>query len=174
MAAVFLGAHIVHMELGHRRMENVPIACLMLVTVAFMRAVSQIGNLLLLLRKAEFQTETGQEGEGGISFCIHRNLDFPIAVYIPYRMQAQEGLYVNSGNGKVAGNGYHTLSGFGFACIYFYHTSVVSRFLPGTDDVAVIICRRPVYIPLCRSRYTGFAVPFQLQEAAFFFPEFIT
>lgn len=61
MASVFLRTHIVHMKLGHCGMEYINIACLMLIAVAFMRSVSQIGYLLFFLRKLEFQAEPGNE-----------------------------------------------------------------------------------------------------------------
>lgn len=100
MASVFLRTHIVHMKLGHCGMEYINIACLMLIAVAFMRSVPQIGYLLFFLRKLEFQAEPGKEREGCVSFPIHRDLDFPFAVYAPYRMKPQERLNINSRYGK--------------------------------------------------------------------------
>ena len=61
MASVFLRTHIVHMKLGHCGMEYINIACLMLIAVAFMRSVPQIGYLLFFLRKMEFQAEPGKD-----------------------------------------------------------------------------------------------------------------
>lgn len=109
VAAVFLGTHIVTVELRHGGMENVHIACLMLVAVAFMRAVSEVGHLLLLFGNTEFQAEPGKEREGGIPLSIHRNPDFPVAVYGPYGMQSQEGLDEHRCYGEITGNGNNTL-----------------------------------------------------------------
>lgn len=173
MAAIFLGTHIVTVKLRHGDMENVYIACLMLVAVTFMRAVSEVGHLLLLFGNTKFQAESGKEREGGIPLSIHRNPDFPVAVYGPYGMQSQEGLDEHRCYGEITGNGNNTLSQLRFTAIYLDHASVIAGFLPYIYNISVIVRGSPVNIPFHRRCDKGFPVALQFNEIPFFFPEFV-
>ena len=183
MASVLLRADVILMQRAHRCGKQIHIARSVLVNIAFMRAVSEIGHrnifrlrlfsVLRCHRQAEFQAESGKEREYRVAFSFQNQLHLSLRVNAPYRMQAQERLYHRCCDGKVTGDGRHILADLCFRAVYLHRASVIPRLPPFQNDVPVVVRGRPPDVPFHRSGDAGFPVLFHADEISLLFAELV-